>query len=235
MAIRVAGWGSPEYGARMKLYTVAEVAAETGLSDKALRRRIEKGTLISANRGNRRLIPESELERLLEEVGAGGTPRAAFPSNGGTPGQGHTEGESGGMALEPIMRELADTREHVERLAREAEREKLQREQAEERARSEQEAREAAQAEAMRLSARILELEAVLSNRENLDKQGGSRDAEHPSEAQARAELEQVLGQLEQAAEVVPPAAPPPADSDLDTSPGGEPSRGRLARFLGIG
>lgn len=219
----------------MKLYTVAEVAAETGLSEKALRRRIEKGTVISANRGNRRLIPESELERLLAEVGAGGTPRVAFPPDGGEAGKGHAEGESGGMALEPIIRELADTRAHVERLAREAEREKLQREQAEERARSEQEAREAAQAEAVRLSARVLELEAVLGTRENLDKQGGSPVAEHPSEAAARAELEQVLGQLEQAAEVVPPDTSTPADSASDSSAGGEPSRGRLARFLGIG
>lgn len=219
----------------MKLYTVAEVAAETGLSEKALRRRIEKGTLLSLNRGNRRLIPASELERLLAEVGAGGTARAAFPSGGRVGGEGQTEVEIGGMALEPIIRELADTREHVERLAREAEREKLQREQAEERARSEQEAREAAQAEAVRLSARILELEAVLGTRENLDKQGGSPVAEHPSEAAARAELERVLEQIEGAAVVVLPEDAAGAGGGAASSGDAEPSRGRLARFLGIG
>jgi excisionase family DNA binding protein len=218
----------------MKLYTVPEVAAETGLSEKAIRRRIEKGSMISTNRGNRRLIPESELDRLRVELGAGGSEARAFPSSGGTSGQGNGGGESGGLALEPIVRELSETREHVERLAREAEREKVQREQAEERARSEQSAREAAQAEALELRARVQTLEAALEQEQSRDSApiGGPDDgAPSAEEEAAAAELERMLERI--GAEEVIDLTAPAGDAGAESSEA--PSRGRLARFLGIG
>lgn len=221
------------YGARMKLYTVSEVSAETGLSEKAIRRRIEKGTLISQNRANRRLIPASELERLQAELGQGGTPRAAFPSSSEGQGQGDAEGSGGGIALEPIIRELADTREHVERLAREAEREKLQREQAEERALSEEAAREAAQNESLELRARVVQLEAVLRTVGIADPDRATENLERGAELVAvsnATELEAVVAGIQAKADAG-------ETSNADDAGSSEPEaapRGRLARFLGI-
>ena len=146
----------------MKLYTVDEAAAETGLSTKAIRRRIEKETILSMVRNGRRLIPQSELDRIRTELGLEGQARSAFPSDETDEGTGGEWGSGGGTSLEPIVRELAETREHVERLAREAEREKITREQAELRESSERDAKEAAQAENLELKARTLELESAL-------------------------------------------------------------------------
>src|SRR5215208_2844846 len=42
---------------------VAEAAELTGLSEKAVRRRLERGTLRAMKLGNRRMIPVAELER----------------------------------------------------------------------------------------------------------------------------------------------------------------------------
>ena len=47
-----------------RLLTVAEVAAETGLSKKAIRRRIERGTLVSVLRDGSRMVPRGALDSL---------------------------------------------------------------------------------------------------------------------------------------------------------------------------
>lgn len=46
------------------LLTVAQVAAETGLSKKAIRRRIERGTLVSVLRDGSRMVPRGALDSL---------------------------------------------------------------------------------------------------------------------------------------------------------------------------
>ena len=59
----------------MRTFTIAETAELTGLSRKAIARRVERGSLRSVVRNGRRRIPRSELERagLLAE-GDEGTP-----------------------------------------------------------------------------------------------------------------------------------------------------------------
>ena len=61
--------------------TIREAAAATGLSDKALHRRIARGTLRSVLRDGRRLIPATELLRsgLLPSTSPMG-----YPSNDGS-------------------------------------------------------------------------------------------------------------------------------------------------------
>ena len=59
----------------MRTFTISEAAEITGVSRKAIARRVERGSLRSVVRNGRRRIPRSELVRagLLEE-GAEGTP-----------------------------------------------------------------------------------------------------------------------------------------------------------------
>jgi hypothetical protein len=214
----------------MKLYTVTEAAAETGLSTKAIRRRIEKETILSMVRNGRRLIPQSELDRIRAELGLEGQSRAAFPPDEDDEGMGGEWGSSGGMALEPIVRELAETREHVERLAREAEREKLTREQAETREASEREAKEAAQAEALELRARTVELESAL------EAARVSQSEPEPIPVRSAAEVIGMTAELEQSATGSPATAEQLEEiAQVVESVGEKPAPGRLARFLGIG
>lgn len=62
----------------MRTYTITEVAELTGVSRKAIARRVERGSLRSVVRNGRRRIPRSELVRagLLDE-GAERSPRSA--------------------------------------------------------------------------------------------------------------------------------------------------------------
>jgi hypothetical protein len=214
----------------MKLYTVTEAAAETGLSAKAIRRRIEKETILSMVRNGRRLIPQSELDRIRAEIGLEGQSRAAFPPDEDDEGMGGEWGSSGGMMLEPIVRELAETREHVERLAREAEREKLTREQAELREASEREAKEAAQAESLELRARTVELESVL-------RAAGINDSgQSVAAVRSAAEIAAMTAELEHGAE-----GSPASGEGIEAQGEGVGEKpvpatpSRLARFLGIG
>lgn len=75
----------------MRTYTISEAAELTGVSRKAIARRVERGSLRSVVRNGRRRIPRSELVRagLLEE-GTGSSPRSSpsspplpRPSSGG--------------------------------------------------------------------------------------------------------------------------------------------------------
>ena len=134
------------------------------------------------------------------------------------------------MMLEPIVRELAETREHVERLAREAEREKLTREQAELREASEREAKEAAQAESLELRARTVELESVL-------RAAGINDSgQSVAAVRSAAEIVAMTAELEHGAE-----GSPASGEGIEAQGEGVGEKpvpatpSRLARFLGIG
>jgi excisionase family DNA binding protein len=57
-----------------RLLTVAEVAEATGLSARGVQGRIARGSLRSLRQGDRRMVPRSEVDRL---IAATGTPRVA--------------------------------------------------------------------------------------------------------------------------------------------------------------
>lgn len=62
----------------MRTYTISEAADLTGMSRKAIARRVERGSLRSVVRNGRRRIPRSELVRAgLVAEAAGGPPRSA--------------------------------------------------------------------------------------------------------------------------------------------------------------
>src|SRR3954454_12764689 len=58
---------------------VAEASRLTGLSEEDLARRVELGTLNAVKRGNRHMIPLSELSRHGLLTGNGNTPRQEVP------------------------------------------------------------------------------------------------------------------------------------------------------------
>ena len=56
---------------KKRTYTIAEAAELTGLTRKALARRVERGSLQSLVRGGRRMIPHAELVRaglIVDEI-----------------------------------------------------------------------------------------------------------------------------------------------------------------------
>lgn len=89
-----------------RTYTIAEAAEATGLSRKAIARRLERGSLRSLVRNGRRLVPRSELVRagLLPEEGAAPEPVASPQS----PVAGAGEPSSPDVMLAALMRELLD-------------------------------------------------------------------------------------------------------------------------------
>ena len=100
----------------MRTYTISEAAELTGLSRKALARRVERGSLQCVVRDGRRRIPVSELVRvgLLEDderpdddefdptllLSAGARPRADLPAR-------YDAGQTG-QTLAAVLRELFD-------------------------------------------------------------------------------------------------------------------------------
>jgi hypothetical protein len=75
----------PDPGGAPRLLTLVEAAAETGLSRKALARRIERGTLRAVHdHEGRRVVPRAELDRagLLDR----GSPAGEAGTVGGSPG-----------------------------------------------------------------------------------------------------------------------------------------------------
>ena len=101
-----------------RTYTIAEAAELTGLSRKAVTRRVERGSLRSLVRRGRRLIPRSELMRAgLIPPEAESPARLAFtpglPSPQGTPSEDPLS-PFGDQALASLLREL------LERLERQA-------------------------------------------------------------------------------------------------------------------
>ena len=187
---------------------VAEASALTGMSKKALRRRIERGTLLAVKWGNKRMIPLSELRRqgLLAEGAAPGRgteesgtvtreperemPRApgAGEEERGIAGApvGGTEAEEvpptpapGKAAAEVLARELRMTAQELE--VERLEREHLERERLEQ----ERLERERLELERERLERERLELERERLERdrlerERLERERLQRDTESP-------------------------------------------------------
>ncbi len=103
---------------KKRTYTIAEAAEATGLSRKAVARRVERGSLRSLVRGGRRLIPRTELVRadLLPgdpESRDYGALTAGLPSPQGAPLPDPLS-PLGDQALASLLREL------LERLERQA-------------------------------------------------------------------------------------------------------------------
>jgi excisionase family DNA binding protein len=95
-----------------RTYTIAEAAELTGLTRKAIARRVERGSLQSLVRGGRRMIPRAELARagLIPEEGEvhdwdPATGAALFPRRGPDDEQAPPADSS---ALAALMRELVD-------------------------------------------------------------------------------------------------------------------------------
>jgi excisionase family DNA binding protein len=137
----------------VQLFTIAEASAQLGLSEKAIRRRIEQGSLASIRRGNRRMIPATEVDRLRDEVD--------FPD--GEQVKGNGEYQRGGEG-NPTTALIAQLGKAVETVRDETERRvnaERDRDAAIERERSEREAREAAEAEVVELRAHVMQLQAT--------------------------------------------------------------------------
>lgn len=102
--------GTPSVTRRMSVkrtYTIAEAAELTGLSRKAIARRIERGSLRSLVRNGRRLVPRSELVRagLVPEEGAA-APEPAAAWQAPVPNAGPEASPE--VMLASLMRELLD-------------------------------------------------------------------------------------------------------------------------------
>jgi len=132
---------------------IAEAAELTGLSKKALQRRIERGSLPSVKRGSKRHIPVMELKRQGLLSPEGGADRAAAGEGVPlTPPAGEVE------AVKAVARELAEKAEELGRYKALAASAVSQRQ-------AETEARERLEAEVHRLRAELQEAEAKLARR----------------------------------------------------------------------
>jgi excisionase family DNA binding protein len=98
--------------------SVREAAQMTGASEKALRRRIERGTLASVRDGDQRLIDVADLVRadLLFDADAA-APGAAPATRPPAPVDFATEARIGAM-LDLILHQAAAIRELTERVER---------------------------------------------------------------------------------------------------------------------
>ena len=137
----------------VQLLTIPEAATALGITEKAIRRRIEQGSLASIRRGNRRMIPQVEVDRVRDELD--------FPSDSDSVGKGQdSAGNTGNTTtalVEQIGRAIETVRDETEKRVN-AERD---RDAAVERELSERQAREAAEGEIVELRSRIVELEAI--------------------------------------------------------------------------
>jgi excisionase family DNA binding protein len=200
-----------------RTYTIGEAAELTGLSRKAIARRVERGSLQSLVRGGRRMIPRAELARagLIPEEGevddgtmSPGSALAPHPSSANDHG-----GTGETAALAAVVRELVD---RLERQAAEI---------AQFRALT-------AEAESLRLSRELGELRARLSTLESRRAapelaQGGGEPASTES-VSSRAPT--AAGPTRTAGERIwlPPSAaasPAPAPADRPASRVAEPRR----------
>ncbi len=142
------------------MLTIQQAALATGLSTKALRRRVERGTLASVLSGDRRRIPMSELMRaglLLTEQEA----RVSLASVSGEGPRGTPAGNRGAAGDTANLALVEDLLERLEGQATElgALRERL--EQAQQSLVMELDARLQVEGELAAARERILELEGV--------------------------------------------------------------------------
>jgi hypothetical protein len=104
------------------LLTIREASRATGLSIKAMRGRVERGTLVAVTVGGRRRIPLSELLRaglLLTETPAQGV-RPASRAYQGTP-TGYPD-EPEGVPLEVVLQRLDEVTQRLADLSAAVER-----------------------------------------------------------------------------------------------------------------
>jgi excisionase family DNA binding protein len=196
----------------MRTYTVSEAAEVTGLSRKALSRRIERGSLRSLVRNGRRRIPRSELVRagLLSENAEGAPeldPRALLLPRPAPA----TDLEESGRAedlLVALVRELLD---RVERQASEV---------AQMRALT-------VQAESLRLSNELTDLRVRMAELER--ERPSTAPPPHPEFSRRISELSKQVEELAQREIWLPPqvetrqapaATPAPAPPQPAASPG---------------
>ena len=132
--------------------TPTEAAQACGVSERAIRGRIERGSLRHTKRGGRIFIATTDL------LAAGLLPESPARADSGTTTRGHSAGRDTGQAdLVALLGETVRALQEAE-----AERGRLRGllESTEARERSEREAAEAAQEEIVRLRAKVMELEA---------------------------------------------------------------------------
>lgn len=160
-------------GVDVQLVTIAEASEQLGLSEKAIRRRIEQGTLASIRRGSRRMIPQAEVDRLRDELD--------FPSDPTSVGNGERGGGETGNPTNALIAQLGKAVETVQAEVERRVNAERDRDAAVERERSERQAREAAEAEVVELRARVTQLQAVAE-------QGGAEADLVPADGEAEGE-----------------------------------------------
>jgi len=160
----------------LRTYTITEAADATGLSRKAIARRVERGSLRSVIRNGRRRIPRSELMRagLLGEGDSEpreGDPAAPFLPH---PAAGSALAETGGGEdmLATLFREVLD---RFERQSQEI---------AQYRALT-------VQAESLRLTNELADLRVRLAE---LERQPQQQQPQHPQPTQAQQQMASDLG-----------------------------------------
>lgn len=185
-----------------ELLTVAQAARRLGISEAAVRRRIERGTLASQRRGSKRLIPVSAVEYEAAQ-GDDATPTVESLHRGSDTGGNRGMDDS---ASTELVKLVAEALEKVEDATERRVLAEVDRDAAIERERTERAAREAAEAELVALRARVTELEAIaetISVGEGDADQPTTIDASEPDDVD---ELRQRLVELEAAQETQPSA-----------------------------
>jgi excisionase family DNA binding protein len=223
----------------MRTFTISEVAEITGVSRKAIARRVERGSLRSVVRNGRRRIPRSELVRagLLEEGDEGtpnldpGSPLVPLPSPGGLELAGGPQD-----VLAALVRELLD---RLERQSAEV---------AQLRALT-------VEAESLRRSSELADLRVRIAELE----QERPQTANSPHAAEVHSRISELSRQVEELASreiwlpphaaartPAPPAPPPPPPGATQQAPPPQPAANeiptplrprpraarRIARFL---
>jgi excisionase family DNA binding protein len=230
----------------LRTYTITEAAEATGISRKAIARRVERGSLRSVVRNGRRRIPRSELVRagLLgdgEREPREGDPAAPFLPR---PAPGGALAETGGSEdmLATLFREVLD---RFERQSQEI---------AQYRALT-------VQAESLRLTNELAELRvrlAELERQPQAPQEPAQQQAAHSQQAQAASDLGRRVSELTKqveelsnreiwlppqaaapappaAAMPMPPAQPRPAAPPQPVRPPAPPRTFRLSRPLRFG
>jgi excisionase family DNA binding protein len=140
----------------VELLTVGQAAKRLGISEEAVRRRIERGTLPSLKRGRARLIPRHAVEYALAQD----TGTTLDDDDVASVGVGGSGGSERGTS-DPTSTELVKAvSEALERVAVEVEKRvnaERDRDAVAERERSERQAREAADAEVLQLRALLVQ------------------------------------------------------------------------------
>lgn len=165
--------------------TVEDFAELVGVTPKALRRRIERGTVQSVLVNGRRRIPDTEARRVwgLDPTGA---------SSGVRMGSSVAEGQGGSPDGEAVT--VVELLDRIERQAAELGELRLLTAQATSTVEGERKAREAAETELHRVRAQVVELEARLEALQPPSVVGAGQDPGTPQTGERRGRLRRLLG-----------------------------------------